>query len=215
MFTDKTFGVKDVIEGMEYEFRVLAINTSGAGEFSTPSEFVYARDPKSRLQSLVFYSFIILLLSNQLTSYDSLYGVSSKQLQMPVICIVTEPPGKVIDLKVTDSTYTTLSLSWTKPKDIEGVEDEAKGYFVEIRPAENPEWDRCNTNAIIMTSFTVKGLKSMAMYWGRVIATNDGGLGQPQELDNYILAMPPPGESSSPVVSHLITLREGNMNTGC
>lgn len=95
---------------------------------------------------------------------------------------------------MTDSTYTTLSLSWTKPKDIEGVEDEAKGYFVEIRPAENTEWDRCNTNAITMNSYTVKGMKSMAMYWVRVIATNDGGQGEPQELDNYILAMPPPGE---------------------
>lgn len=46
--TGKTFGVKDVVEGMEYEFRVSAINNSGAGEFSTPSEFVFARDPKSR-----------------------------------------------------------------------------------------------------------------------------------------------------------------------
>lgn len=34
----------------------------------------------------------------------------------------------------------------------------------------------------------------MAMYWVRVIATNDGGEGQSQELDNYILAMPPPGK---------------------
>lgn len=149
MIKAKGFAVKDVVEGMEYEFRVSAINNSGAGEFSTPSEFVFARDPK-------------------------------------------KPPGKVIDFKVTDSTYTTLSLSWTKPKDIEGVEDEAKGYFVEIRPAENTEWDRCNTNAITMTSYTVKGLKSLAMYWVRVIATNDGGEGEPQELDNYILAMPPP-----------------------
>uniref|UniRef100_A0AAZ3RPH7 Immunoglobulin like and fibronectin type III domain containing 1, tandem duplicate 1 n=1 Tax=Oncorhynchus tshawytscha TaxID=74940 RepID=A0AAZ3RPH7_ONCTS len=143
------FGVKDVIEGMEYEFRVAAINNSGAGEFGTPSEFVFARDPK-------------------------------------------KPPGKVIDLKVTDSTYTTLSLGWTKPREKAGVEDEAKGFFVEIRPAESPEWDRCNNNPSTMTSFTVKGMKSMAMYWVRVIATNDGGEGKPQELDNYILAMPPP-----------------------
>ncbi|XP_035632959.1 immunoglobulin-like and fibronectin type III domain-containing protein 1 isoform X7 [Oncorhynchus keta] len=146
---EKEFGVKDVIEGMEYEFRVAAINNSGAGEFGTPSEFVFARDPK-------------------------------------------KPPGKVIDLKVTDSTYTTLSLGWTKPREKAGVEDEAKGFFVEIRPAESPEWDRCNNNPSTMTSFTVKGMKSMAMYWVRVIATNDGGEGEPQELDNYILAMPPP-----------------------
>uniref|UniRef100_A0A8D3A752 Immunoglobulin like and fibronectin type III domain containing 1, tandem duplicate 1 n=1 Tax=Scophthalmus maximus TaxID=52904 RepID=A0A8D3A752_SCOMX len=141
--------IRDVVEGMEYEFRVSAINDSGAGEFSSPSEFVFARDPK-------------------------------------------KPPGKVIDFKVSDSSYTTLSLSWTKPKDIEGVEDEAKGYFVELRPAENTEWDRCNSNAITLNFYTVRGMKSMAMYWVRIIATNDGGEGQPQELANYILAMPPP-----------------------
>lgn len=47
-YTGKGFGVKDVVEGIEYEFRLSAINNSGAGEFSTPSEFVFARDPKSR-----------------------------------------------------------------------------------------------------------------------------------------------------------------------
>ncbi|KAM6980873.1 immunoglobulin-like and fibronectin type III domain-containing protein 1 [Aplochiton taeniatus] len=145
----QTYGVKDVVEGMEYEFRISAINISGAGESSLPSEFVIARDPK-------------------------------------------KPPGKVIDLKVTDSTYTTLSLAWTKPKDIEGVEDEAKGYFVEIRPAESIAWERCNSSAIIITSYTIMGLKSMAMYWVRVIAKNDGGEGEPQGLENYIIAMPPP-----------------------
>lgn len=46
--TGKGYAAKDVVEGIEYEFRVSAINNSGAGEFSTPSEFVFARDPKSR-----------------------------------------------------------------------------------------------------------------------------------------------------------------------
>lgn len=107
----------------------------------------------------------------------------------------SEPPGKVIDLKVTDSTYTTLSLGWTKPAEEEGVQDEAKGYFVELRAAENPEWGRCNSIPITMTSYTIIGLKSMAMYWVRVIATNEGGDSEPRDLDNYIIAMPPPGES--------------------
>lgn len=43
----KQYGVKDIIEGIEYEFRVTAINFSGAGEPSSPSDFVIARDPKS------------------------------------------------------------------------------------------------------------------------------------------------------------------------
>lgn len=96
---------------------------------------------------------------------------------------------------MTGSTYNTLYLSWTKPKEEKGEQDEAKGYFVEIRPAENTEWNRCNSNAIIMTSFTVKNLKPMAMYWVRVIAVNEGGAGEPRGLNNYVLAMPPPGTS--------------------
>lgn len=43
----KQYGVKDVIEGIEYEFRVIAINFSGAGEPSSPSDLVIARVPKS------------------------------------------------------------------------------------------------------------------------------------------------------------------------
>uniref|UniRef100_A0A3Q2E6V2 Immunoglobulin-like and fibronectin type III domain-containing protein 1 n=1 Tax=Cyprinodon variegatus TaxID=28743 RepID=A0A3Q2E6V2_CYPVA len=46
----KQYAVKDVVEGIEYEFRVSAINMSGAGEPSVPSEFVIARDPKIRPQ---------------------------------------------------------------------------------------------------------------------------------------------------------------------
>nr|XP_054587588.1 immunoglobulin-like and fibronectin type III domain-containing protein 1 [Nothobranchius furzeri] len=165
----KQCAVKDVVEGIEYEFRVSAINTSGAGEPSAPSEFVIARDPK-------------------------------------------KPPGKVTDLKVTDSSYTTLSLSWTKPTEEEGIQDEAKGYFVELRPAENPEWDRCNSNAIIMNSFTLVGLRSMAMYWVRVIATNEGGEGHPQELDNYIIAMPPPvrPQFTDRKMKNFMVVRAGN-----
>lgn len=47
MPTERKYAVKDVVEGIEYEFRVSAINVSGAGEPSAPSEFVIARDPKS------------------------------------------------------------------------------------------------------------------------------------------------------------------------
>lgn len=49
---------------MEYEFRVTAVNLSGAGECSIPSEFVFARDPKSTFflwSSLILLTFMILL----------------------------------------------------------------------------------------------------------------------------------------------------------
>nr|XP_049610507.1 immunoglobulin-like and fibronectin type III domain-containing protein 1 isoform X3 [Syngnathus scovelli] len=142
---EKKCAVKDVVAGLEYEFRVSAVNLSGPGEFSNPCDFVFARDPK-------------------------------------------KPPGKVIGLKVTETSYNHFVLTWTKPKDKPDIEDEAKGYFVEIRNAQCLEWSR---NFTITTTYTVKGLRAMDMYWVRVIATNDGGEGQTEDLPNYVLAMPP------------------------
>ncbi|CAM9176415.1 unnamed protein product [Lampetra planeri] len=79
-----------------------------------------------------------------------------------------KPPGKVTSLKLTETSYNHLVLTWTKPEEKPNVQDEAKGYFVEIRPAECLEWSRCNSSPIITTSFSVKGLKSMDMYWDNV-----------------------------------------------
>ncbi|KAM8754346.1 immunoglobulin-like and fibronectin type III domain-containing protein 1 isoform 2-T3 [Acanthopagrus schlegelii] len=149
LIKEKKYAVKDVVAGMEYEFRVTAINLSGVGEFSSPSEFVFARDPK-------------------------------------------KPPGKVTSLKVTETSYSHIVLTWTKPEDRPGIQDEAKGYFVEIRQAECMEWSRCNTTPIITTSYSVKGLRSMDTYWLRVIAINDGGESAAEELPNYVTAMPSP-----------------------
>ncbi|XP_062283109.1 immunoglobulin-like and fibronectin type III domain-containing protein 1 [Scomber scombrus] len=165
----KKYDVKDVVAGMEYEFRVTAINISGAGEYSNPSEFVFARDPK-------------------------------------------KPPGKVTGLKLTETSYTHLVLTWTKPEEKLGIQDEAKGYFVEIRPADCIEWSRCNSPPIIMTSFRVKGLKSMDMYWVRVIATNDGGESVPEELANYVIAMPSPvrPKFTNHRMKSFIVVRAGN-----
>lgn len=98
---------------------------------------------------------------------------------------------------MTESSYNHLVLTWTKPEDKPGIQDEARGYFVEIRQADCIEWSRCISTPIIMTSFSVKGLKSMDMYWVRVIAINDGGESEPEELPNYVLAMPSPGMSTS------------------
>ncbi|XP_071398381.1 LOW QUALITY PROTEIN: immunoglobulin-like and fibronectin type III domain-containing protein 1 [Centroberyx affinis] len=166
---DTKYAVKDVIEGAAYEFRVSAVNLSGAGEPSIPCDTVFARNPM-------------------------------------------KPPGKVIDLKLTSSNYNTFSLAWTKPTELKGVQDEAQGYYVEIRPIENLEWTRCNANPITLTSFTVLGLKAMATYWVRVIATNYGGDGEPQGFDNYIIAMPPPvrPKFKGRNMKNFVVVRSGN-----
>lgn len=120
---------------------------------------------------------------------------SSSVLQHLIAC-PKEPPGRVTSLKVTETSYTHLVLTWMKPEDKPGIQDEAKGYFVELRQADSIEWSRCNTTMLITTTFSVKGLRSMDMYWLRVIATNDGGESPPEELANYVIAMPSPGMSA-------------------
>ncbi|KAK7915773.1 hypothetical protein WMY93_011534 [Mugilogobius chulae] len=149
LIKEKKYAVKDVVTGLEYEFRIAAVNLSGPGESSNPSEFIYARDPKMR-------------------------------------------PGRVLGLKVSETSYTHFALTWTKPEEKEGIQDEAKGYFVEIRNAECSDWSRCNSTPTITTSYSVKGLRSMNLYWARVIAVNDGGESAPEELPNYVMAMPLP-----------------------
>lgn len=55
----KKYAVKDVVAGVEYEFRVIAINLSGPSEPSHASPFVIARDPKSKAHRVLTYLLII------------------------------------------------------------------------------------------------------------------------------------------------------------
>lgn len=48
LFSDVKYAVKDITEGAEYEFRVSAINESGAGDPSPPSAMVCAKNPNSK-----------------------------------------------------------------------------------------------------------------------------------------------------------------------
>lgn len=47
-FSDVNYAVKEITEGAEYEFRVLAINESGSGDPSPPSATVCAKNPNSK-----------------------------------------------------------------------------------------------------------------------------------------------------------------------
>uniref|UniRef100_G1KBY4 Immunoglobulin like and fibronectin type III domain containing 1, tandem duplicate 2 n=1 Tax=Anolis carolinensis TaxID=28377 RepID=G1KBY4_ANOCA len=144
--TEKKYTVTDLKEGLQYEFRVAAINSAGTGEASAPSEAVFARDPM-------------------------------------------QPPGPVKDLKVVNTDYCSISLSWTKP----GTEEESpvKGYIVEMRHTDMLKWTQCNALPIPMTAYIVRGLKPREMYFLRVRAVNDGGFGEPVELDSYVQTIPP------------------------
>lgn len=76
-------------------------------------------------------------------------------------------------------------------------ESSAKGYFVEMRHSDILKWTQCNALPIATTTYTVRRLKPREMYFLRVKALNDGGCGEPVELDTCIQAVPPSGELTS------------------
>ncbi|XP_042352847.1 immunoglobulin superfamily member 22-like [Plectropomus leopardus] len=97
-------------------------------------------------------------------------------------------PGLVRNLCVSDSTNSSISLRWTPPE--QG--DEPSGYILEVRPEDAKEWTKATKIPIAGTAFNVGGLQERKKYHFRIRAVNEGGVGEPIELSEGVLAMPPP-----------------------
>uniref|UniRef100_UPI00398E8544 immunoglobulin superfamily member 22-like n=1 Tax=Pristiophorus japonicus TaxID=55135 RepID=UPI00398E8544 len=97
-------------------------------------------------------------------------------------------PGMVKDIKVTDSTHSSISLAWDKPE----LGDEPQGYILEMRAEDAKEWTKCSKIPITSTNYTVGGLQERGKYFFRIRAVNEGGVGEPTELQKGVYAMPPP-----------------------
>lgn len=100
------------------------------------------------------------------------------------------------DLQVTDTSNTSITLSWARPDTQEG--DEAQGYVVELRGSDSLKWTRCHTGTVPGPTYTAKGLRPRESYFMRVTAVNDGGPGQPTTLDTLVQAVPVTGECHPP-----------------
>ncbi|KAM9212079.1 LOW QUALITY PROTEIN: immunoglobulin-like and fibronectin type III domain-containing protein 1 [Dugong dugon] len=100
------------------------------------------------------------------------------------------PPGPMRDLQVTDTSNTSIILSWAWPDAQDG--DEALGYVVELCGSDSLQWSPCHMGTVAATTYTTKGLRAREGYFLRVTAINDGGRGQPTALDTVmtILCVP-------------------------
>ncbi|KAM5237786.1 immunoglobulin-like and fibronectin type III domain-containing protein 1 [Ctenodactylus gundi] len=98
------------------------------------------------------------------------------------------PPGPVRDLQVTDTTNTSITLSWVGPDAQDG--DEAQGYVVELCGSDSLQWSPCHGGTVPGTTFTAKGLRPQEGYFLRVTAVNDGGQSQPTALNTLVHATP-------------------------
>lgn len=100
---------------------------------------------------------------------------------------------------MSDSTNSSVSLKWTPPE----LGDEPSGYILEVRPEDAKEWTKASKIPIAGTAFSVGGLQERMKYHFRVRAVNEGGVGEPIELLEGVLAMPPPGKTFSLLLSSL------------
>nr|XP_033491616.1 immunoglobulin superfamily member 22-like isoform X1 [Epinephelus lanceolatus] len=125
-------------------------------------------------------------------------------------------PGLVRNLCVSDSTNSSISLRWTPPE--QG--DEPSGYILEVRAEDAKEWSKATKIPIAGTAFNVGGLQERKKYHFRIRAVNEGGVGEPIELSEGVLAMPPPvaprfdplGKLRSPMVVRAGTALCLNLN---
>ncbi|KAF7702244.1 immunoglobulin superfamily member 22-like [Silurus meridionalis] len=145
LIQDTKCTVGSLVEDMEYEFRVTAVNRAGEGIPSTVSNSVLAKDP-------------------------------------------TRAPGLVRNLHVTDSSNTSISLAWCPPE----MGDDPSGYILEVCSEHAKEWSKCTKIPITSASYIVGCLQEKMKYFFRIRAVNEGGIGEPIELEQGVLAMPPP-----------------------
>ncbi|XP_017354905.1 immunoglobulin-like and fibronectin type III domain-containing protein 1 [Cebus imitator] len=98
------------------------------------------------------------------------------------------PPGPVRNLQVTDTSNTSVTLSWAGPDTQDG--DEAQGYVVELCGSDSLQWLPCHAGTVPATTYTAKGLRPREGYFVRVTAVNEGGQSQPTALDTLVQTMP-------------------------
>ncbi|XP_071624456.1 immunoglobulin-like and fibronectin type III domain-containing protein 1 isoform X2 [Heliangelus exortis] len=137
----KQLKVTNLKKGLQYEFRVAAVNAAGTGDASEPSQPVIAQDPSKSL-------------------------------------------GQVLDLKVSSSDSSSITLTWKSPEVKDG--NDVRGYEVEMRPSKSLSWTKCNALPIAGTTYTVKGLQAKEKYFLRVRALSESGPGEAAEIEGCI-----------------------------
>lgn len=106
---------EELIEGSEYEFRVIACNKVGQSEPSTPSRTIVARNPFGKLKILCFF-FIIRKKKS----------------------FFLDKPGAPLDLIIDSVGHDWIELTWQPP--IKDGGSPITGYVVERRTPANYKW---------------------------------------------------------------------------
>lgn len=97
---------------------------------------------------------------------------------LPMVVKVLDSPGPPINVKVSSVTRDSATLMWEAPENDGG--DAVKAYHVEKREASKKAWVSVTSNCHSLT-YKVEDLQEGAVYYFRIIAENENGVGTPQE----------------------------------
>uniref|UniRef100_A0A8C4NP51 Uncharacterized protein n=1 Tax=Dicentrarchus labrax TaxID=13489 RepID=A0A8C4NP51_DICLA len=211
LIKEKKYAVKDVVAGMEYEFRVTAINLSGAGEFSSPSEFVFARDPKMRpkFTNHKMMSFMVVRAGNSVritVNYEASpwpdiiwlkdnvpvtkrvtisNSDGSSQLLIPSSersDSVTDDPKPPGPVELEENVPGTVTVIWDPSPDEK--RDDRLHYTVSKLDSAKRTWTTV-ADRLFNNKFTVSNIMHGREYNFRVYAKNDMGISAPSESPTW------------------------------
>lgn len=103
---------------------------------------------------------------------------------------LTDTPGPVLNLEVTDIKQTSAMLSWTPPE-IDGG-SEVTHYIVEKREIDRKTWATVKAEVPLdKIPFKITGLMPGTEYYFRVMAVNEYGSGVPKVTPTSYVASDP------------------------
>lgn len=100
--------------------------------------------------------------------------------------ILADKPSPVRDVKVTDITAETATITWQTPEDDGGKPITL--YIVERREANRRTWNKIGDSTSL--EFSVSNLVENNQYVFRIFAQNDVGLSEPTESDTITAKNP-------------------------
>uniref|UniRef100_A0A8C2ZMI7 Titin n=1 Tax=Cyclopterus lumpus TaxID=8103 RepID=A0A8C2ZMI7_CYCLU len=201
------FTITKLIEHQEYKVRICAINKLGVGEPTEiegvvkpldkldPPEMILDEDGalpiKAQIDSGEDYSQLSIDICDKydagkyILNLENSAGTKSAFVSVKVL----DTPGAPVNLTVKDVKRESVTLTWEPPL-IDGG-SRIKNYLVEKRESTRIVYSNVD-NKCTKTSYRITGLTEGTIYYFRILAENEFGVGQQAETESSVKTSEPP-----------------------
>uniref|UniRef100_A0A3Q3JDI5 Titin n=1 Tax=Monopterus albus TaxID=43700 RepID=A0A3Q3JDI5_MONAL len=189
------FTITKLIEHQEYKVRICAINKLGVEGRPTP-EICWAKEDgelpsKVQIESGEDYTQLSIDICDKydagkyILNLENSAGTKSAFVSVKVL----DTPGAPLNLTVKDIKRESVTLTWEPPLIDGGAR--IKNYLVEKRESTRNVYSNVD-NKCTKTSYRITGLTEGTVYYFRVLAENEFGVGQPAETEESVKTSEPP-----------------------